>query len=113
MPIRMPSINQLTGLPSELFGLPPEGAHHVREIAKRFWEIQLVLDKANAALDNWQASEAVRALPDYIAAAHDDGEPGRYTVEGYGRIEITEDGLRMVPQSETETEGATWLSTSL
>lgn len=100
-----PSINQLTALPSELFGSPPDHKHHVKAIAVKYWEIQMVLDKAESALRDWAASEAVQALPTFIATAHDDGAPGRYTVDGYGRIEVDDDGnLQMVSQSQTELE---------
>ena len=111
MTVRMPSINQLTGLPNELFGYPPEGMHHVKEIVKRFWEIQMVLEKANAALEIWQSSVAVQALPQYIATVHDDNDHARLTIECYGSIEIDSDGaLVMVPESE---EGEQWQSEGL
>ena len=102
---RFPSINQLTALPSELFGEPPENRHHVKSIAVKYWEIQLVLDKAESALRDWAASAAVQALPEYIETAHDDGKQGAYTVDGYGRIEVDEDGnLSMVSQAQAELE---------
>lgn len=104
--MRLPSINQLTALPAELFGEPPENQHHVKSIAVKYWEIQTVLDKAESALRDWVASTAVQALPEYVATAHDDGHPCRYTVEGYGRIEVGEDGnLSMVSQGQVDLEG--------
>lgn len=102
---KMPSINNVIGLPSELFGLPPSNSVHMREIAKRFWEIRWLAGLCEKALADWSESVAVRSLPEYIAHVHDDGDPFRYTVDGYGAMVVDFDGsIEMIPQEILEEE---------